>query len=216
MTTELPKFRKLSDTFNVFFVHNRDDVSSLDLVLDELETQYGGLGPQNGFGAINIRDKHTVALCSKDFAKAFNEYVEDRFGGEIWMSEYELHERRLPPADCEKTIKVNIPHGLTSIQAKSQLREYVEIMSKFLPFQADRLSIRVPLKEGKHRGFGFLQFSEISDEALALVKMFLPSFNYTEVNKGYISTQWYEKREKKEQEEKDDKKVLKRDTRRKK
>jgi RNA recognition motif-containing protein len=196
--TELSKFRKLSASYNVFFVHNRDDVSSLDLVLDELETLYGGLGPQNGFGAIMIRDKHTVALCSKDFAKSFNEFVENRFGGEIWMSEYELHEKRLPPATCERTIKVNVPHGLTSIQAKSQLREYVDIISKFVPFQPDRLSIRIPLKDGKHRGFGFLQFTEIDDDALALVKMFLPSFNYTEVGKGYINTQWYEKHEKKQ------------------
>lgn len=183
---------KLLDNYNVFFVHSHDDLESLNLVLEELK----GVA---GFGHLFVQDRHKVALCTTEFARAFGDYVADFYGGDMWMTDYELNERRLPPVTCKNTIKISVPHHLTSICAKAQIRSMITSIGKFIPITEDKVQLRLPLKDGKHRGFGFLEFSNTEAEAIALAKMFLPTCLYTNADGGVaahgkVVTHWYEDR----------------------
>jgi len=181
---------KLPSNYNAFFVHSHDDLESLHVVLAEMKDVVG-------FGHLFVQDRHIVALCTKEFARAFGDYVADFYGGDMWMTDYELNAKRLPPVTSKKTIKISVPHHLTSIYAKAQIRSMITSIGKFIPITEDK--IRLPLKDGKHRGFGFLEFSNADTEAVALTKMFLSTYLYTdadgvELNHGKVVTHWYEER----------------------
>jgi hypothetical protein len=178
---------KLSSDYKVFFVHSNDDHDSLSMVIEEVSKK------TEGFGTLFAFDRHNVALCSESFADAFDECNEKQYGGAFWLTQYELHPKRLPLPDAEKTLKVDVPFDLTSLQVKTQLRKLIDRIGKFIPVSSDKVNIRVPLKDGSHRGFSFLQF-DAADEAIALVKMFLPTFSFTDTKKDDIRVHWYRKR----------------------
>ena len=179
----------LTPDYHVFFVHSNDDHKSLNLVIEQVNKKH------EGFGALYSSDRstHNVVLCSESYADAFDEVNHNEFDGAFWLTKYELHPKRLPLPDSEKTLKVNVPHDLTSLQAKLQLRSMLNEISKFIPLAVDKVNIRVPLKDGSHRGFCFMQF-DADDNIIALVKMFLPSFSFKDTKKQIIKCFWYHKR----------------------
>lgn len=172
----------------VYFIRSRHDEKSIRYVLNELK--------DNGFGYLYSHHNHNVALCSDEFAERFNNYTDDS----MQMSKYELHPKRLPPEGSNNTLVVRIPKELSSIQAKSQLKDMIGKLSRYIDVHPDNVDIRIRVNNGVHKGLAFITFKEVQPHVIALINMFLRCFHFEGVNGFRVKTRWYEKSHKKEKE----------------